>query len=147
MSQNVTLVVRDSVAAANERDLPKYLDAAKVRTMTVGRSAERGKPLLRQGQTRERGTRKAKIEGLRPTAAVCQLDTLDGKSPRLSAPRPWEGRGKIPDQRLENVKLHALGDLYLDILSVFPWFSAANVTSPRASARLQKTFCRKPSVC
>ena len=61
-SGDVTLVVRDSVAAANGRDLPKYLDAAKVRTMTVGRSADRGKPLLRQGQTHERGTRKAKIE-------------------------------------------------------------------------------------
>jgi hypothetical protein len=66
----MSLVVRDSVAAANGRDLPKYLDATKVRTMTVGRSAERGKPLLRQGQTRERGTRKAKIEGDRPTATV-----------------------------------------------------------------------------
>jgi hypothetical protein len=54
--------VRDSVAAANGRDLPKYFDAAKVRTMTVGSSAECGKPLLRQGLTRERGTRKAKIE-------------------------------------------------------------------------------------
>ena len=54
MSQNVTLVVRYSVAAANGRDLPKYLDAPKVRTMTVGGSAERGKPLWRRVQTRER---------------------------------------------------------------------------------------------
>ena len=55
-------VVRDSVAAANEMDLPKYLDAPKLGTMTEGSSAERGKPLLRRRHTRERGTRKAKIE-------------------------------------------------------------------------------------
>ena len=42
------------VAAANGRDLPKYRDAPKVGTMTAGSSAERGKPLLRRGQTRER---------------------------------------------------------------------------------------------
>ena len=52
--RTIAPVVRDSVAAANARDLPKSLDAAKVRTMTVGRSTERGKPPLRQGQTRER---------------------------------------------------------------------------------------------
>jgi hypothetical protein len=54
--------VRDYGAAANERDTPKYLDAPKVGTMTAGSSPEHGKPLLRRGQTRERGTRKAKIE-------------------------------------------------------------------------------------
>jgi hypothetical protein len=72
MSQNVTLVVRDSDAAANGRDSSKSLDAPTVRTMTVGSSAERGKPLLGRGQKREPGTRKAKIEaklGRRRTVA------------------------------------------------------------------------------
>jgi hypothetical protein len=54
--------VRDCVAAANGIDLPKYLDVPKVGMMTEGSSAERGKQLLKRGHTRERGTRKAKIE-------------------------------------------------------------------------------------
>jgi hypothetical protein len=62
MSQNVTLLVLDSVAAANGRDLPKDWDAPKARTMTVGSSAEHGKSFLRRRQTRERRTRKVKIE-------------------------------------------------------------------------------------
>jgi hypothetical protein len=54
--------VRDPVAAANAKDLPKYLGAPKVGTMTAGSSAERGKHFLKRGQTRECGTRKAKNE-------------------------------------------------------------------------------------
>jgi hypothetical protein len=55
-------VVRDSAAAANGIDLPKYLDVPKVRTMTKGSSAQRRKQVLRQGQTLECTTRKAKIK-------------------------------------------------------------------------------------
>jgi hypothetical protein len=39
-----------------------FLDAPNVGTLTEGSSAEHGKPLLRRGRTRERGTRKAKIK-------------------------------------------------------------------------------------
>jgi hypothetical protein len=54
--------VRDLVAAANERDLSKYLDAPNVGMMSDGSPAERDEQPLRWGQTRERGTRKGKIQ-------------------------------------------------------------------------------------
>jgi hypothetical protein len=98
MLQNVTLAVRDSVAAANGRDLPKYLDAANVRTMTVGRSAERGKPLLRQGQTRERGTRKAKIE-----AKLERRRTMADQDLRRQPPEAGQKRKPIPAMRMNSV--------------------------------------------
>jgi hypothetical protein len=43
--KNVAPVARNHVAAANEMDLPKYLDAPRVGTMTEGSSAEVGKQL------------------------------------------------------------------------------------------------------
>jgi hypothetical protein len=53
------------------------LDAPRVGTMTKGSSVERGKQLLRRGQRRERGTRKAKIEGHRPKTAQNRVLKLD----------------------------------------------------------------------
>jgi hypothetical protein len=61
-SKTIAPVARDHVAAANGMDLPKYLDAPRVGTMTEGSSAEVGKPLQRRERTRECRTRKAKIE-------------------------------------------------------------------------------------
>jgi hypothetical protein len=58
-------------------DLPKDLDVSNVGTMTAGSSAEHGKPLLRPGQTRECGTRKAKIE-----AKLERSRTMAGKDLR-----------------------------------------------------------------
>jgi hypothetical protein len=60
--QTTALLVRDCLAAANGMEVPKNSDAPKVGTMTAGCSAEHGNQLLRRGQTRECGTRKAKIE-------------------------------------------------------------------------------------
>jgi hypothetical protein len=84
-------VVRDSVAAANGIDLPKYLDAPKVGTMTTGRSTEVGKSLSRRGQTRECGTRKAKIE-----AKLERSRTMADKDLRQWRPEVGQQRKPIP---------------------------------------------------
>jgi hypothetical protein len=75
--KTIAPLVRDSVAAANVRDLPKHWDAPKVGMVTAGSSAERGKPLLRRGRTRECGTRKSKIE-----AKLERSRTMAGKDLR-----------------------------------------------------------------
>ena len=87
-------VVRDSVAAANERDLSKYLDAAKVGTMTEGSLADRDKQSLRRGQTRERGTRKAKIE-----AKLERSRTMADKDLRQEPPEVGRKTKPIPTMR------------------------------------------------
>jgi hypothetical protein len=75
----------------------------------------------------------------------------------ISLTRPWKRRGKLPDQRLENVKVHALGDLSLalsgerdepscqcasleNFLIVSPPFAETSAAS-RCSGAFESRFC------
>jgi hypothetical protein len=64
-------------------DLPKHLDVSNVRTMTEGRSAKVGKPLLRREQTRDCGTRKVKKKANSKEAKPRPTKTYANSSPKL----------------------------------------------------------------
>jgi hypothetical protein len=80
-------VVRDGVAVANGRDLPKDWDAPEVGTMTEGSSAERGKPLLRQERHANAEQEKQKSKPNTKKAKRWPIKTYVNRGPKLGKKR------------------------------------------------------------